>query len=102
MNLVKHNLDEIENLSQRGKTLSIVDLINTNTLDVDMSAHCLYAISCGASFLTAARSGNAGKTTLMACLLTFLLTDVRILTIDMPSVVAEAHKIANNNLCIIS
>ena len=97
MNLVEHNLDEIENLSQRGKTLSIVDLINANTLDVDMTAHCLYAISYGASFLTAARPGNAGKTTLMACLLTFLPPDVRILTIDRPSIVAEAHKIANND-----
>jgi len=100
---LEHNLDEIENLSQRGKTLSIVDLINANTLGVDMSAHCLYAISNGASFLTAARPGNAGKTTLMSCLLTFLPSDIRILTIDKPSVIAEAHKIVKNDnkLCTL-
>jgi len=103
MNFLEHNLDEIENLSQRGKILSIVDLINANTLDVDMSAYCLYAISNGASFLTAARPGNAGKTTLMSCLLTFLPTDIRILTIDKPSVIAEAHKIVadDNKLCTL-
>jgi hypothetical protein len=103
MNFLEHNLDEIENLSQRGKILSIVDLINANTLDVDMTAHCLYAISNGASFLTAARPGNAGKTTLMSCLLTFLPSDIRILTIDKPPVIAEAHKIAKDNskLCTL-
>jgi len=103
MDLLEHNLDEIENLSQRGRTLSIVDLINANTIDVDMSAHCLYAVSNGASFLTAARPGNAGKTTIMACLLTFLSPDIRILTTDTPSVVAEAHKIAkdDNKLCAL-
>jgi len=103
MNLQEHNLNEIENLSQRGKTLNIVDLINANTLDVDMTAHCLCAVSNGASFLTAARPGNAGKTTLMACLLTFIPSDVRILTTDTPSVVAEAHKIAkdDNKLCAL-
>ena len=37
----EHNLREIEGLSQRGRTLSIVDLINANTLDVDMAAHSL-------------------------------------------------------------
>ena len=103
MNLQEYNLDEIENLSQRGKTLSIVDLINANTIDVDMSAHCLYAITNGASFLTAARPGNAGKTTLMSCLLTFLPFDVRILTIDRPSVIAEVHKIVkdDNKFCTL-
>jgi hypothetical protein len=103
MNFLEHNLDEIENLSQRGKMLSIVDLINANTLDVDISAYCLYAISNGASFLTAARPGNAGKTTLMSCLLTFLPSDIRILTIDKPSVIAEAHKIVaeDSKLCTL-
>lgn len=101
----EHNLREIEGLSQRGQTLSIVDLINANTLDVDMAAFSLYAIANGASFLTAARPGNAGKTTLMACLMTFLPPGSAIVTISNPSVVTEAHKLMDDgnaeNLCFL-
>jgi energy-coupling factor transporter ATP-binding protein EcfA2 len=80
------NLEEIAGLSQRGKTLSIVDLIEANTISLEMAAYSLYAISCGASILTAARPGNAGKTTLLACLLTFIPPKSRIITISSPSV----------------
>ncbi len=93
MNLEEHNLREIEGLSQRGRTLSIVDLINANTLNVDMAAYSLHAIANGASFLTAARPGNAGKTTLLACLLTFLPPGVQIITTSSPSIVTEARRI---------
>lgn len=96
MNLEEHNLREVERLSQRGRTLSIVDLIAANTLDVYMAAYSLYAIANGASFLTAARPGNAGKTTLMACLLTFLPPGVKIVTTSNPSVVTEAHRLMNS------
>lgn len=105
MNLEEHNLREIEGLSQRGRTLSIVDLINANTLDVDMAAFSLYAIANGASFLTAARPGNAGKTTLMACLLTFLPPESAIVTISNPSVVTQARRLIDGgnaeNLCFL-
>jgi len=105
MNLEEHNLREIEGLSQRGRTLSIVDLIAANTLDVDMAAYSLYAIANGASFLTAARPGNAGKTTLLACLLTFLPPGVRIVTTSSPSVVAQAQRFMSgesaDNLCFL-
>jgi len=105
MDFEENNLDEIEGLSQRGRTLSIVDLINANTIDIEMSAFCLYTISNGASFLTSARPGNAGKTTLMACLLTFLTPGVRIVTTSSPSVVTEINNILNgkrtDKLCIL-
>lgn len=93
INLEEHNLSEIEGLSQRGKTLSIVDLIKANTLSVDMAAYSMYAIANGASFLTAARPGNAGKTTLLACLLTLLPPGIKIISVSSPDVVAQAHKI---------
>lgn len=96
MDLEEHNLREIEGLSQRGKTLSIVDLISANTLTVDMAAYSLNAIANGASFLTAARPGNAGKTTLLACLLTFLPPGVKIISVGNPEIVKEAYKIIGN------
>lgn len=105
MDFEENNLDEIEGLSQRGSTLSIVDLINANTIDVEMSAFCLYTILNGASFLTSARPGNAGKTTLMACLLTFLTPDVRIVTTSSPSIVTEIHNTLDgrktDKLCVL-
>lgn len=103
-NREKHNLNEIAGLSQRGGTLSIVDLISANTLDIDMSAYSLLAVSNGVSFLTAARPGNAGKTTLMACLLTFLPIGTEIVTTGSPSVVTKAHEYASNDedkLCFL-
>ncbi|NLC55930.1 MAG: hypothetical protein GX774_03730 [Armatimonadetes bacterium] len=77
------NLQQIRALNQRGgRPLSLVDLIAANTLDLEMAATLAGAVSAGASFLTAARPGNAGKTTLMASLLAFLPPGRRIVTID--------------------
>lgn len=87
--LEKHNIREIERLSQRGKTLSIVDLLDANTLSVEMAAHLFYIVAHGASFLTAARPGNAGKTTLMQCLLTFLPPNTRIVTISNSAMLSD-------------
>lgn len=101
----ERNLMEIEGLSQRGQTLSIVDLVKANTLDVDMAAYSLYAIVNGASFLTAARPGNAGKTTLMSCLMTFLPPGIKVVTITDQAMVAEAQKHIEKegaeNLCFL-
>jgi len=67
------NLAQIEMLNQRGgRALSIVDLVKAGTLSAEMAAYGLCAIAAGASVITAARPGGAGKTTLMAALLAFL------------------------------
>lgn len=89
--LERHNLREIESLSQRGQTLSIIDLIRDNTLNTEMAAFLFYAMSHKVSFLTAARPGNAGKTTLMACMLMYLPPDVEIITVDR-GVISSALK----------
>ncbi len=89
LELERENLMEIAGLSQRGKTLSIVDLIEANTVPLQMAAYSLYVISRGASILTAAKPGNAGKTTLLACLLTFIPPGSRIVTVSSPSVLGS-------------
>jgi len=79
--LQQHNLREIEGLNQRGgRTLSFVDLIATGTMSAEMVAHCWTAIAHGASFLTAARPGGAGKSTVLANLLVLLPPNERIVT----------------------
>lgn len=100
MNLENHNLNEIEDLSQRGQTLSIIDLINAKTLTIDIAAYALYRISKGASFITSAKPGNAGKTTLLACLLTFLPIETQIVTISNLSMIDKIRKY-NNKICAL-
>ena len=85
MDTERHNILQIEQLNQRGgRTLSIVDLIGAGTIDTEMAASACRAMDNGASILTGARPGGAGKTTLMAALLGFLPPDVPITTVDRP------------------
>jgi hypothetical protein len=89
--LEEQNYLEIEALNQRGgRTLSIVDLIQANTVSADAAGLMLYAVSNGASFFTAAVPGGAGKTTLMACMLGFLVPGTRIVTTADRSALQDA------------
>ncbi len=98
-----HNLQQIEDLNQRGgRTLSIVDLIEANTVGLEMAAYLLWRVSRGASFLTAARPGGAGKTTLMACLLSFLPPGTRIVTVSDSSVLQARPADPRNPLCYLA
>ena len=91
MDFERHNHRQIEMLNQRGgRTLSIVDLIRAGTISVPMAACAMRAVHEGASILTGARPGGAGKTTLMAALLSFLPPGEEIVTVDEPEVLDEA------------
>lgn len=90
MDLERSNHQQIERLNQRGgRTLSIVDLIQAGTIGMDMAACAMRAMAEGASVLTGARPGGAGKTTLMATMLHFLPPPVAMVTVDRPAVVAR-------------
>jgi len=72
---------QIEDLNQRGgRTLNIVDLIEANTLDAPLTAFLWEKVAQGCSFLTAARPGGAGKSTVLANLLNFLPDKTQIIT----------------------
>lgn len=91
LDIERHNLRQIEMLNQRGgRTLSVVDLVRAGTISLEMAACAMRAIHQGASLLTGARPGGAGKTTLMAALLGFLPPGVPIVTVDRPKVIREA------------
>lgn len=86
----RSNLDEIERLNQRGgRTLSAVDLIADGTLTAEMAAFCAMVVEHGSSLLTGAVPGGAGKTTLMATLLSFLPVGERIVIVDSPRVLEQ-------------
>jgi len=70
---IQHHCREIDRCNQRGgRMLSIVDLLEAETLNLDMAACLLDGIGRGASFLVGALPGGAGKTTVMGALLNFL------------------------------
>jgi len=90
--LERDNLDQIEALNQRGgRTLTIVDLIHANTISAEMAAYIGCGIDQGASVLTAANPGGAGKTALLAALLGFLPRGMRIVTVASAEAVAAAE-----------
>jgi len=73
VHLEQHNLQQIEQLNQRGgHTLSIIDLIQANTITLDMAAFCMMEIQRGSSLIVGAKRSGAGKTTLMTALLGLL------------------------------
>jgi hypothetical protein len=70
--------------SVRGAALSIVDLIENQTLHVDAAAALWWAIERGASFFVVAGPGAAGKTTLASALMPFLPAGARLYAVDGP------------------
>jgi hypothetical protein len=80
------NQDAIDALNQRGgRMLSLVDLLDAGTVNLDMAAEMAYVAAHGGSFLTAAGPGGVGKTTLMGAVLGFLPPGVEIVTIEGPA-----------------
>jgi hypothetical protein len=69
-----------------------VDLIQAGTINVEMAAYAMRAMAEGASLLTAARPGGAGKTALMAAILGLLPPGVPIVTVDGSRVIHEGLK----------
>jgi len=68
---------ELNRCNQRGgRMLSVLDLLDADTLGLDLAAYLMARISRGASFLVGAVPGGAGKTTVMCALLNLLPKDV--------------------------
>lgn len=91
MDVIAGNAREINSLNQRGgRMLTIVDLIEDGTADPETAGYLLACVEAGASFLCAAGPGGVGKSTLMACLLSFLPPGERIITVTDPAAIPEA------------
>lgn len=70
---IRRHLEEINKCNQRGgRMLSVRDLLDVGTLNVEIAAYLHAAISTGHSFFVGARPGGVGKTTVMAALLNFI------------------------------
>jgi type IV secretory pathway ATPase VirB11/archaellum biosynthesis ATPase len=99
---VEKHCRELERCNQRGgRMLSIVDLIEAGTMDVDLAAYALAAISNGASFMTGAMPGGAGKTTVMCALLNFVPKDIELRPADTMVAIEEGMAQPNPRRCYI-
>ena len=58
--------------------LSVLDLIDAGTLELDLAAYLMARITRGASFIVGAKPGGAGKTTVMCALLNLIPVDLEI------------------------
>jgi hypothetical protein len=71
--------------------LSIFDLLEAGTLDLDLAAYLMARLSHGASFMVGARPGGLGKTTLMCALLNLIPADLELVAAT-PEVVRRAAR----------
>jgi len=77
--------------------LSVVDLLDAGTLDLDLAAFLMARIGRGASFMVGARPGGAGKTTVMCALLNFVPVDVDL----VPATVETVRAGSGNRRCYV-
>jgi hypothetical protein len=99
---IRKHCAEIERCNQRGgRMLSVVDLIEAGTLNVDLAAYSLAAISQGASFMVGALPGGAGKTTVMGALLNFVPPDVQLIPAADDSEIKQGLKSRARRFCYI-
>ena len=86
-------MEAINRCNQRGgRMLSLLDLIEAETVDLPLAAYLAAAMRSGASLLVGARPGGAGKTAVMCALLNFLPDDTVIRAVDSRDVLAEGQR----------
>lgn len=99
---VAQHCAEINRCNQRGRRmLSIVDLLDAGTMSSEVAAYLLAAISGGASFMTGALPGGAGKTTIMCALLNFVPQDVVLAPADGREAILRGVEIRDRRMCYI-
>jgi hypothetical protein len=80
---ITHNIREIERCNQRGgRMLSVIDLIDRNTIDLRLAAYLAAKVYAGASFIVGAVPGGGGKTTVMGAFLNLLPPTMKIIPVD--------------------
>lgn len=81
------HVNAIDDCNQRGgRMLSLIDLLDAGTVDLDLAAYLAAAMRGGASLLVGARPGGAGKTAVMCALLNFLPDHAAIRAVDSQAV----------------
>lgn len=99
---ISRHCAELNRCNQRGgRMLSIFDMLDAGTLDLDLAAYLMARISRGASFMVGARPGGLGKTTVMCALLNFIPADVEIVAATTETVRRAARNTALPRSCYV-
>ncbi|MFW5923223.1 MAG: hypothetical protein ACOCSQ_02445 [Planctomycetota bacterium] len=100
----EQNLTEIRRTNQRGgRCLSIVDLVEDNTISPEAAGLGWTLLDMGDSFLTGAVPGGAGKTTLMAAFLNLLPPGEEIVTAaDKESIDGARIRSEKSPVCLLA
>ncbi len=99
---VKHHCREIDRCNQRGgRMLSIVDLLDAETVTPELAGYLLAAIGQGSSFMVGAMPGGGGKTTVMGALLNFVPPDVELVPADGEDLVRQGLTDRSRRRCYI-
>ena len=102
MDTIKSHCHHLDRCNQRGgRMLSIIDLLEAGTIDLETAAYLAAAVSSGRSFLVGAVPGGAGKTTVMAALLNFLPPDVPIIPAESSHTIRSGMKDAAPQACYL-
>jgi len=97
---VARHCHELNRCNQRGgRMLSILDLIDAQTVDLELAALLMAGIARGASFIVGARPGGAGKTTVMCALLNLIPSDCEIKAATTDAVQAASRE--NTRRCYV-
>ncbi|MFC1634435.1 hypothetical protein ACFL5Z_06295 [Planctomycetota bacterium] len=99
--IIRH-CEELDRCNQRGgRMLSVFDLLDAGTLDLDLAAYLMARISRGASFMVGAVPGGAGKTTVMCALLNFVPVDVPLIAATPQAVYRASNTQLPHRCCFI-
>jgi len=99
---VAEHCTELNRCNQRGgRMLSVFDLLEAKTLDLNLAAWLMARISRGASFMTGAVPGGAGKTTVMCALLNLCPIDVSLAAATPEAIRATGESEDTKRRCYI-
>lgn len=98
---VERHCYELNRCNQRGgRMLSIFDLLDAGSLDLDLATYLMAEVTLGASFMVGAFPGGAGKTTVMCALLNLVPPEVELVAVT-PEAVHNAHTVQAQPQCLI-
>ncbi len=102
MDEIASHCAEIDRCNQRGgRMLSVFDLIEAETLSLDLAAWLMERIGRGESFWVGARPGGAGKTTVMGALLNLIPAETRLVAATRDSIGAIARSPDASRTCAV-
>lgn len=100
---VRQHIATLNACNQRGgRMLSMIDLINAESVNLDLAAYLVAMMRNGASLLVGARPGGAGKTAVMVACLNFVPDDTEIVVVDQPSAVYNEGEVGDHNRCFLA